>query len=102
MATKRERVVPAEQKKMRKGGRQKGTPNKVTSETKKMIAELVQHGLQKAKTKLDAIENPKDYLDALSRYLPYVLPKQQEVKVEDVGDKAPARIKLPGGAVISL
>jgi hypothetical protein len=69
------------------GGRKKGTPNKLTSETKQMLAEIVRYGVENIKDGLDSMEFDKledeigTYFSIVSRFLPYVLPKQTETKV---------------------
>lgn len=61
------------------GGRQKGTPNKISSSIKDKIHELVVSELDNVESLLNLIEDPKDRIDALIKLLPYVLPKQQEI-----------------------
>lgn len=60
------------------GGRDKGTPNKVTATAKEMVVQLVDYGLEKAKKKLDQIDDPKEYLDTLAKFISYVVPKKTE------------------------
>jgi len=57
------------------GGRQKGTPNKVGSELKLIISELLEKELQNLPTLLDALE-PKDKAQLLVKLLPYCIAKQ--------------------------
>jgi hypothetical protein len=57
-------------------GKKKGTVHKTTKQAKEMVIELVDYGLEKAKRKLDEIEDPKDYLDTLAKFIGYVMPKK--------------------------
>lgn len=66
------------------GGRQKGTPNKVnstTAETKQLLQNVVTKQIEKLETTLSKLE-PVDRVNALSKLLPYILPKQQGVEIE--------------------
>ena len=58
-------------------GRPKGVPNKTTDRVKQLVCELVEGGMEKALTMLATIEDPKDYLDTISKYISYVIPKQE-------------------------
>lgn len=60
------------------GGREKGKPNKVTRTAKELVTELVSAGMEKALLKLSEIEDPKDYLDTLAKFISYVIPKKME------------------------
>ena len=64
-------------------GRGEGTPNKVTATAKEMVIQLVESGLPTAMAKLQQIENPKDYLDALAKFISYVVPKQLDTVIKD-------------------
>lgn len=61
------------------GGRQKGTPNKLSSTIKDKIHAVVTAELENFESLLALIDDPKDRIDALCKLLPYVVPKQQEV-----------------------
>lgn len=63
-------------------GRPKGAVNKSTKLAKEMVVEFVEAALPVALDKLKEIENPKEYLDALSKFIAYVVPKQSEVDVK--------------------
>ena len=64
-------------------GRPIGSLNKVTATAKEMVVQLVESGLPTAIVKLQQIDNPKDYLDALAKFISYVVPKQTDVKIND-------------------
>ena len=65
------------------GGRQKGTPNKInttTAETKQMLQNVVTKQIEKLETTLNKLE-PVERVNALSKLLPYILPKQQDIAI---------------------
>ena len=65
------------------GGRVKGTPNKVTSEGKRMIAEMLMEYQEKGRMSEDfyALDSEKR-LTIAERLFNYILPKQQSVKAD--------------------
>lgn len=62
----------------RMGGRQKGTPNKVTASVKDWIAQVIDKNRRQMERDIKALE-PKDRLQILEKLLGYVVPKQQSV-----------------------
>lgn len=62
-------------------GRPKGIPNKVTSDLKKWIQELIDGNKKKFSSDLKKLE-PKDRLQILEKLMQYVVPKQQSISVE--------------------
>lgn len=64
-------------------GKQKGTENKTTKRAKELVVELVEGGLPEALEKLKQIKDPKEYLDALSKFISYVVPKQVDTTIND-------------------
>ncbi len=62
-------------------GRPKGVPNKVTSELKTWIQELIDGNRKKFETDLKGLD-PKDRLMILEKLMQYVVPKQQSISVE--------------------
>lgn len=70
------------------GGRQKGTPNKVnstTAETKHLLQNVVTKQIEKLETTLSKLE-PVDRVNALSKLLPYILPKQQDIAITNTNE----------------
>lgn len=63
------------------GGRQKGTPNRLTIDLKSRIAEVVENGFEAIETDLEALE-AKDRINAYLRLLEYIMPKQRETKID--------------------
>ena len=64
------------------GGRQKGTPNRTTSEAKQVLQNIVNKELENITTLLDKLE-PKERIDSIIKLLPYIVPKQQEIAIEN-------------------
>lgn len=70
------------------GGRQKGTPNKVnstSSETKQLLQNIVAKQIENLETTLDKLE-PAERVNALSKLLPYILPKQQDIAITNTNE----------------
>lgn len=63
------------------GGRTKGTPNRTTAETKELLQSIVGKELDKLGLMLSKLE-PIERVNAISKLLPYILPKQQEMNIE--------------------
>lgn len=63
------------------GGRQKGTPNKVTASVKDWVAQVIDKNRRQMERDIKALE-PKDRLMMLEKLMQYVVPKQQAVKAE--------------------
>lgn len=63
------------------GGRSKGTPNRSTAETKELLKTILGKELDKLGVMLEQLE-PMERVNALSKLLPYILPKQQETSIE--------------------
>ena len=56
------------------GGRQKGTPNKLTKELRSILKNILFQELEQIQAHLDSL-NSKDRIELLIKLLPYVLPK---------------------------
>lgn len=63
------------------GGRKAGSENKVTSELKSWIQELIDGNRKKFESDLNKLE-PKDRLMIIEKLMNYVVPKQQAISVE--------------------
>lgn len=70
------------------GGRQKGTPNKITADTKTAIAELLQNYATSGDMEKDfkAIKSAKDRLYVAEKFAQYIIPKQQAISAEISAD----------------
>lgn len=66
------------------GGRQKGTPNKTTTQIKEMIVDLVGTQMEKWPKELEKMmrENPAEAMRITGRLIDYVLPKQTKMELE--------------------
>ena len=72
----------------KRGGRTKGTPNKVTAKIKERLTEVLSAEIESLQlTGLQA----KDKIELVKALLPYVLPKLQSTYIET--DKEPTEIK---------
>ena len=63
------------------GGRQAGTPNKITGTLKEFVANLVDDNRDQIVDDLKTLK-PKERLAVLERLMQYVLPKQQAVSAD--------------------
>ena len=64
------------------GGRQLGTPNKTTSELRRVLKHMVDNELQNLQDNINELE-PKERIELLIKLLPYVMPKVQTVSPRD-------------------
>ena len=60
------------------GGREKGTPNKLTKELRSALKDVLYDEIERLPHRLDALET-KDRLELLVKLMPYVFPKVQSV-----------------------
>jgi hypothetical protein len=60
------------------GGRQKGTPNKLTKEIRTVLKDLIYKELDEIKEHLDSVE-PKQRIEIIIKLIPYVLPKVERI-----------------------
>lgn len=65
----------------RLGGRAKGTPNKITTDLKEWITEILKSGKELFAEHLNSLE-PREYVKVYVGLLNYVVPKQQSVSVD--------------------
>lgn len=63
------------------GGRTKGTPNRTTAETKTLLQSIVNREIKNLSLLLEQLE-PNERVNALTKLLPYIVPKQTEIVVE--------------------
>jgi len=64
------------------GGRELGTPNKTTSELRRVLKHMVDNELQNLQDNINELE-PKERIELLTKLLPYVIPKVQTVSARD-------------------
>ena len=60
------------------GGREKGTPNKLTKELRAVLKDVLYDEIEKLPHRLDELE-AKDRLELLVKLMPFVFPKVQSV-----------------------
>ena len=65
-------------KQTKTGGRQKGTPNKVTKDVRQLLNDIVQDNIANIENDLKKL-NSKERLQIITGLLPYVVPKQTEI-----------------------
>ena len=63
------------------GGRQKNTPNKITSEIRAKIGLILNNNIDKVQSDLDKLE-PKDRLNILLQLVKYVTPQLKAIEVD--------------------
>lgn len=64
------------------GGRKKGTPNAVTANVQKGIAEIVTGNVDRLSEDLDAM-TPQERVAAIAKLLPYVVPRKVEADITE-------------------
>ena len=60
------------------GGRQKGTPNRMTKELRSILKDILYQELEEIEERLDVLE-PKTRIELLIKMMPFVLPKMNTV-----------------------
>jgi hypothetical protein len=67
--------------------RPKGSLNKSTLEIKQIIHEALSFHLDSINDYINALETPKDKIDAICKLLPYIAPKLREIEVTGIHHK---------------
>jgi len=62
-------------------GRPKGARNKITTEVKQKIDQIINNNIEKFESDLEDLE-PKDRLMIMTRLLEYVLPKNRNIEID--------------------
>lgn len=65
----------------RYGGREKGTPNKVTKELRERIKGFLDDNFEEAVKTWKDIEDPKDKMKLYNELIPFAVPKMASVQV---------------------
>jgi len=60
------------------GGRQKGTPNKLTKEIRTALKDIIFYEIENIEERLNKLK-PKERIELLIKLMPYALPKVQQV-----------------------
>lgn len=66
-------------KRLKTGGRGKGTPNKITTEIREFYKELIENNLEQIKADLKEL-TPKERIEVLIKLSEYVIPKLNKVE----------------------
>jgi len=56
------------------GGRQKGTPNRMTKELRTLLKDILYQELEQVRERLELLE-PKERIELLIKLMPYIIPK---------------------------
>tara|TARA_R100000655_G_C2939464_1_gene185407 strand:+ start:545 stop:826 length:282 start_codon:yes stop_codon:yes gene_type:complete len=67
----------------KKGGRIKGIPNKTTKYIRDLLKDALQGEIERISEHFNRISCPKERLDTLAKFLPYITPKIQALKLTD-------------------
>ena len=67
------------------GGREVGTPNKLTKDLRELISKAID--TDKIKCMLNQIEDPVDYINAVSKLLPYIAGKVKPIDIMQEEDR---------------
>lgn len=70
-----------QRKRVKTGGRKKGTPNKATNTMRTWLNGLIESNRHQIEDDIKALE-PKDRLMILERFMQYTTPKMQSVKTD--------------------
>ena len=82
-------------KRQKTGGRQKGTPNRLTLQTRLLLLQSLAGELERIPEYLQSLDEEKR-LDMIIRLLPYILPKMDPIPVTDADQLGlqPAKRKI--------
>ena len=61
------------------GGREKGTPNRLTKELRTILKDVIYNELDKIEELLESLE-PKERLELVIKILPFILPKVDKIR----------------------
>jgi hypothetical protein len=60
------------------GGRQKGTPNRMTKELRSVLKDLLYDEIEKLRERLDTLR-PKERVELIIKLMPFILPKVNNI-----------------------
>jgi hypothetical protein len=60
------------------GGREKGTPNRLTKEIRSVLKDVIFYEIENIEETLEQLE-PKDRIELIIKLIPYALPKVEQV-----------------------
>ena len=70
-------------KKIKTGGRVQGTPNRLTKEIRELLKDIIEKEIVSMPETLKDLE-PKEKLEIISKFLPYVLPKIETINITNI------------------
>jgi hypothetical protein len=78
------------------GGRKKGTPNKITQDAREAFQEIMAGNVENVRIALEELykQDKTKFLDVLSKYFPYFIPKQEQIDVSVKNMELPFNIKI--------
>jgi hypothetical protein len=74
------------------GGREAGTPNRLTNEIREILCDIMHKELKDLPRRLNELET-KDRLELLAKFIPYVIPRMEAPKGQL--DSDPIIINIP-------
>lgn len=77
------------------GGRQAGTPNKVSSKLKDFLTDVLDENREQIRKDLKSLE-PKDRLTILEKFMQYVTPKKHEEDIDNPFPFGVVKVKYIG------
>jgi hypothetical protein len=79
----------------KKGGRDKGKPNRITQELRAILEDFFINELSTVQSRFEVIKSPEKRLELTIKLLPFVLPKMQELNLENLPeDKLSAILEI--------
>ena len=79
------------EKRLKTGGRKAGIPNRVTSEMKDIISDLLSNQYDDFIKKMNEIDNPVDYCNVYLKAMSFVVPKPSANQVGSISQRRLAR-----------
>ena len=74
------------------GGREAGTPNKITKSLKEALKAILENEIKSIPDHLERLDS-KDRLEIIIKLMPYVIPKENEIETE-ILDISPPNISF--------
>lgn len=75
------------------GGRQAGTPNRLTTETREVLKQALQKEIDMLEIHLSSL-SPKDRLELLAKLLPFIMPKADIMSLTKQADRVEITLNL--------
>lgn len=69
------------------GGRKKGTPNKMTTNLRRVLEEQLRPHIEKLDSYIESIKEPDKKAAVLAQWAPYVLPKLSNITLGEDGQR---------------